>query len=337
MNIKRVLIFFSVAFLCLSCNELLDSPLSKVVFTKVDAISVGARANASSFVIGDNGYVIFGRFWYGSDRTGTDCWQYNQTLGVWTQKATFPGKPRVSAIAEVVDGMAYVGFGFDFQMDVYDPDTTILDDFWQYNPSTDKWLKRASFPAHYSNAKPPLNSCSSFSYKQYIYIVGLSNEKKYFNEVWRYDTLKDEWTRMKDFPGDNRQSAVTCTDGEKFYFGTGYHTYCRNDWWQYFPESDTWKERKSIPGKGRVNAVAFSVDHRFFVATGRNVGGTLTDDYTHSDILEYNVATDKWYKRADYPGGKAENALAFVINGTAYMGFGENNSGMYDQLWKFEP
>ena len=142
---------------------------------------------------------------------------------------------------------------------------------------------------------------------------------------------------MKDFPGDNRQSAVTCTDGEKYFFGTGFHSYCRTDWWQYFPESDTWKERKSIPGKGRVNAVAFSVDHRFFVATGRNVGGTLTDDCTHSDILEYNPTKDKWYKRADYPGGKAENALAFVINGTAYMGFGENNSGISDQLWSFKP
>lgn len=323
--------------MCLSCNELLDSPLPKVEFTKVDATAVGARANANTFVIDDKAYVLLGRLEHGSANNDTDCWQFDAASNTWAEKAKFPGKPRVGAISEVVDGLAYVGFGFNYQKDVYDADTTILDDFWQYNPNTDQWIKRASFPTHSNNAKPPLNACSSFSYKQYIYIVGLTNEKQYFNEVWRYDTQADTWNRVKDFPGDNRQGGVACTDGEKYYFGTGYHTFCRNDWWQYFPESDTWKERKSIPGKGRVNAVAFALKGRYFVATGRNVGGTLTDNYTHSDILEYDPVKDKWYKRAEFAGGKVENALAFTLNSSVYMGFGENNSGVYDQLWKFEP
>lgn len=333
--LKFVLICFVLAFI--SCDHLHESPLPKLEFTPIDASMVAARANANAFVLDNKAYILLGRLANINQGDGTDCWEYDASANVWSQKTSFPGKSRVGAIAEVVDGLAYVGLGYNYQKGVYDSDTTILDDLWQYNPNTDKWIQRASFPPHFNYAKPPLNACSSFSYKHFVYIVGLSNEKEYFNEVWRYDTKLDSWNRMNDFPGDKRQSGVACNDGESYFFGTGYYTYCRNDWWQYYPETDKWKRRQSIPTKGRVNAVAFSVNHRFFVATGRNVGGTLTDDYTHSDILEYDALKDKWYKRAEYIGGKVENALSFTLNGVVYMGFGEHNVSVFNQLWSFTP
>ena len=37
------------------------------------------------------------------------------------------------------------------------------------------------------------------------------------------------------------------------------------------------------------------------------------------------------------PNGNRENAISFVINDRAYIGFGENDHTVLNDLWSFEP
>jgi N-acetylneuraminic acid mutarotase len=338
MIIKTHLFIIVSLISLVSCNELLVSPYPEIVLTKVETVAVSARANASSLVIDGKAYILFGRPEIYETVAFNDCWQFTPETKDWVRKVDFPGVGRVGAIAEVVNGKAFVGFGYRGDGGgVYGSDSTILSDFWMYNSLLDTWERKADFPRTAYDNKPPLNSCSSFTYQKWIYIIGLYNGKSYPNEVWRYNTENDQWERMNDFKGSARSAAVACTDNTFYYFGLGYNRTYRSDWWQYFPATDTWKEMASIPGKGRVNATAFVVDNRFFVAGGHYISGTLTGNKYFDEILEYDRAANKWYRIGQIPTGGRENALSFVLNHKAYLAFGESQKEVYNDLWFFTP
>ncbi len=336
MSLKVSAIAVFAVFL-ISCNEFEQSPYPELQLSKLQSFPGPKRANASSFVLIDKAYILFGRPEIYETTALNDFWVYTPQTDSWTQKAAFPGVGRVGAVAEVVKGKAYVGFGYKSGSGVYASDSTILADFWAYNPESDSWERKADFPKSAYTNKPPLNSCSSFTYQKWLYIIGLYNGKAYSNEVWRYDTEADNWERLNNFKGSPRSAAVACTDGTFYYFGLGYNRNFRSDWWQYFPATDTWKEMKSMPGKGRVNATAFVFNNRFFVAGGHYISGTLTGNEYFDDILEYDRAADKWYIIGKIPTGGRENALAFVLNHKAYLAFGESESEVYGDVWTFAP
>jgi len=328
MRFKVVLFFLMYVFT--ACIDIVDSPYPDISPESIQIPAGLERATASSFVINNKAYLTLGRQGAKGCVGLNDCWEYDPLANTWLRKSDFPGKARVGAIAEVVDGKAYVGFGYNSGVSVYDTIPTIFSDFWMYNPQTDTWkILKDTFP---ENA--PLNSCSSFTYKNFLYLVGLSAQTHMFKDVWRYDTTQDKWEQMSDFTGDARTAAVSCNDGIRYFYGLGAN---KNDWWEYFPETDTWKEQKSIPGKGRTNAVAFSVDNRFFVATGRYFGGSLTDGQFFDDILEFDALKNVWYKRGTIKNGARENATAFVLNDKVYLGFGETDKVRFNDLWSFNP
>jgi N-acetylneuraminic acid mutarotase len=325
---------FILLIILVSCIDTVESPYPNISPESIQIPAGLERATASSFVINNKAYLTLGRQGTKQSVGLTDCWEFDPTTNSWTRKADFPGKGRVGAIAEVVDGKAYIGFGFNSGSSVYGTESTIFNDFWMYNPQNNSWEEKSSFPKDPNQLDAPLNSCSSFVNNNNIYIVGLSAQTHMYKDVWRYNTTEDKWKRMSDFPGPSRTAAVSCTNGIRYFFGLGANN---NDWWEYFPDTDNWKERKGIPGKGRTNAVAFSVDNRFFVATGRFFGGTLTDGQFFDDIMEYDALKNEWYKRGIIPNGARENALAFVIGNNAYIGFGDTDNAQYNDLWRFKP
>lgn len=324
--IVSVLIFTS---LFLSCNDTVESPYPSLQFTSESNFSVNGRASAVSFVIDERAYVALGR---SEARSGalTDCWEYNPASGQWTEKARFPGIGRVNGIAESVNGKAYIGLGFDLSKGIYQ-EAAQLKDFWCFDPVTNSWIRKTDFPALSTNG------CVSFVIGNSIYAGFGFTGSTFTNELWKYDTEKDTWTQMKYTGVTRRTGSVVCCDGEKVFFGTGYNTRKENDWWEYFPATDSWKKRKSMPGSSREFAVALSVNHRFFVATGRHFAGNLTGGELKDDVLEYDAVKDLWYNRGILPGLGRENAVAFVLNGKAYIGFGENDNATLNDLWSFEP
>lgn len=321
--------------LLFSCIDFVDSPYPALNVKPIPLISGLERATATSFVINDTAYITLGRAGAKHTASLNDCWQFNSTDSSWTRKADFPGHGRVGAIAEVVAGKAYVGFGYNTDLDVYASDTTIFPDFWMYDPLTNTWSKKANFPTKVDSKDAPVNSCSSFVYKNWIYLFSFSAQTHTNNEVWRYNTENNSWEQLSDFPGAPRTAAVSCTDANHYYYGLGSGN--RNDWWEYFPETDKWTQRSSLPGKGRVNALAFSVNHRFFIATGRYMGGSVTTGQFFNDIMEFDALKNVWYKRGTIPTVGRENAIAFVLNNKAYIGFGETDALRFNDLWYFEP
>jgi len=329
MNFTRITLYILFANLFLSCNEPADSPYPPIKFDKITPLPGTGRASAVSFVIDGKGYVALGRT---AIRSGAlnDCWQYDPVANSWAQKTSFPGKARVKSIAAVVDGKAFVGLGYDIDLGVFTPGGE-LRDFWMYDPVSDNWSQKDSFPSNASDG------CVSFVYNNFIYVGEGFESSTFTNEFWKYDPLKDTWYRLKDFPGYNRFGSVVCANNEHIFFGTGFDTFSDNDWWEYFPASDSWKKLKAMPDNGRVNAVSFSINNRFFVSTGRHFGGDHTTGILFSDVKEYDAVRNVWYNRGNIPSGGRENAIVFTINGVGYIGQGDNDTQIMNDFWSFKP
>lgn len=326
---KKFVFYFLISiFVFAACNDTIESPYPTIDFKQVNTEQGIGRASAVSFVIGENAYIGLGRN-VSRNPALNDLWEFNSNNNVWTKKGNFPGKARVNAIAEVVNGMAFVGLGYDSDFGVYQDGGSQLKDFWSYNSITDSWMQKTSFPSDKTNA------CISFVVGSDIY-VGLGfNGWSFENEIWKYNTLNDTWLQLRNSPMASRAAAVSCSNGNKIFIGTGYNTNNLNDWWEYSPDSDSWKQCRSLPDGGRQLGVAICVSDRFFVSTGRHFGGDVTDGFLFDDILEYDVSKDCWYRRGVLPGGGRENAIIFSINGTCYIGLGENDNGILNDLWSF--
>jgi N-acetylneuraminic acid mutarotase len=106
-------------------------------WTQKADFSAAARSLAVGFSIRDKGYL--GTGWAGMDRE--DFWEYDPATDSWTQRADFGGGARSGAVGFSIGGKGYVGTGL---RDVFG-ELVSLKDFWEYDPTTDTWTRKADF------------------------------------------------------------------------------------------------------------------------------------------------------------------------------------------------
>lgn len=87
----------------------------------------------------------------------------------------------------------------------------------------------------------------------------------------------------------------------------------------YVRSQQHWKRAADFPGEGRVSSTAFVIGTKAYIAAGvsKGNGGPY-----YKDMWEYDSLTDRWTRKADLPGTTRHMALAFVLNGKAYVGGG---------------
>ena len=72
------------------------------------------------------------------------------------------------------------------------------------------------------------------------------------------------------------------------------------------------------------------------MAGGRHFGGVLTDGKVFDDIHRYDMFIDRW-TLAGHTQEEAENRIAFIIDGVAYIGLGEDDKEVVlSSLYKIE-
>jgi len=168
--------------------------------------------------------------------------------------------------------------------------------------------------------------------------TGATNETiSRVKDFWSYDAAGKIWSQVADFAGTGRNDAVAFVIGGKAYVGTGNDgntvpdlSY-KKDFYEYNPATNTWKAIADFPGT-RQYASAFSVGDAGYVGLGWN-----SSNY-YQDFYKYNPTTNAWTEVATFTGGKRRGANAFVVDGKAFVGFGENNSTASTRdLYSFDP
>ena len=203
-----------------------------------------------------------------------------------------------------------------------------------------KWQQVATMPGGIrSNAV-------SFDIDGYGYIgLGRNDNRESLQDFYQYDPTNDIWKRIADFPGGKRDQAVAFVINGKAYVGTGIpdEEYLpQNDFYEYDPIKNSWRQVASL-GKepnGRSDAAAFSINGYGYVTTG-SYFSTFRNDVWKFDPT--NGALGSWTRLENNYGGEGrENATAFVIDGKAYVGTGNNQSSLgslvtLSSMYRFDP
>lgn len=147
------------------------------------------------------------------------------------------------------------------------------------------------------------------------------------------------WVQKADFGGIARHRTTGISIENKAYVGLGHYNGAGpnilfNDWWEYDPSTNAWTQKADYMGGDCYHAVGFTIDNIGYVGTGRTsaVGSVLVQDF-----FKYDPITNLWTPVASFTGTARRGAVSFVIEGKAYVGTGETNSGRVSSFYKYDP
>jgi hypothetical protein len=174
----------------------------------------GAIVGATSFSIGNKGYIVTGSYsrilWEWDGDTSSSA--YN----TWTQKAPFPpAAGRYGATGFSIGTKGYIGTGTNGSAEQRD--------LWEWDGDTasgtyNTWAQKASLPG----AARSYAVGFSIGAKGFIGSGLDNNADGNLKDFWMWDQATDTWTQMPDLPGTARQAAVGFSIGQIGYVGTGY-------------------------------------------------------------------------------------------------------------------
>lgn len=323
------LLVASTAFISLSCNK--DDPeadkLGNWYRTGIPNFGGSARARAVSFVIGNKGYIGTGLTNETVQRV-KDFWSYDATTKIWSQVAPFEGSGRNDAVAFVLSGKAYVGTGFDGVTTV---DGGYKKDFYQYDPATNKWTKKADF------AGGTRQYATSFVADNRAY-VGLGyNGSGYYQDFYEYNVQTDKWTEIATFTGGKRRGALAFTVGGKAYVGFGQNNASVEvkDLYSFDPAgnsgSGAWTRMESNTDEnflGRSFALPLVINEKAYIVGGAG----------KSDTWEYTPGSNTWTQVTSFESNAPRGyAAGFSIGNIGYLGTGTAGSNTLDDFWAFDP
>ena len=279
----------------------------------------GKMYKLGSFVIGNYGYVGLGvKFGTGSGYSNK-FWRYHPEFDSWIEVASFTGTTRVESHGFSINGIGYIGGGFNYDS----PSRITLRDYYKYNPDDNYWSRVSDYPYSINNlfrgksevsggsayithsyqdfySYSPLfdswtlqpvaaNSiytfCGSFMIDDIIYFIGGQDASyNYKSDVWAFNTRNQTWTRKNDFPGPKRIQTTSFAIGNTGFYGLGAsgNTYFK-DLWKYNPEYDTWTRTVDFPGVARREAFALIINNMVYIGAGGISSTALTSDVYRLD------------------------------------------------------
>ncbi len=251
------------------------------------------------------------------------CWR-----STWTRKKVFPGNPRIAAVAFSLNNKGYFGTGVVGN----ERNQTLLNDFWEYDPASDTWTKIADFPgiaragatAFTANNRAYVGLGSNRFYQSSDY-----PDKDHFKDFYSFNPNTKTWTKVADFPGVGRHSALGFAIDNNGYVGTGWlgtntptgEAQSANDIWRYNSSSNTWSEER-----------------QFIKHTSSAVGVSFKGEaYVYDFDAMYKLTGNGWVQQ-EAPKTYASQNAAFAIKDNIYIGLGfKNRSIGTSELWEYNP
>lgn len=246
-----------------------------------------ARNGAVGFAIGGKGYVGLG---YDGVNFLNDFWCYDPAENSWTKAPAYPGDGVRYACCFVINDIAYVGGGEDY-------DNNILGDFYKFDGKNWEQVKTIGVPRA---------QASTFAVGGKGYVFGGVNGSV-IDAFQRYDPAKDTWETLRMTAPKSRQSyddqygSLSCYGATAFvlnpesfdnggdncrcYIATGGRGGIGQLTWEYNPYYDYWIQKTSFEGNARKFAVSFVLEDDDdglgkrqvpFVTTGGSSDMTIT-------------------------------------------------------------
>jgi N-acetylneuraminic acid mutarotase len=271
--------------------------------------------------------------------------------GSWDKAGDFNGKTRSGAVGFMINGVQYIGAGYNAGLNIR------LIDFWKYDAASDSWSQVADFPG------VARTNAVAFVIGGKAYVgTGYDDNANVLSDFWKYDPTAGSggtWSRVADFgysaanstPALIRYGATgfSVNDGTNdrgFVCGgqdksqTGY-----KDFWEYDAVNDQWISRQSMGGSKRWNAFVMIINNIAYIGGGQDNNYYPTDfwkfDVTKLDSGNPWTALDALDQR-DVAGNAQtepkprELAATFAIGKYGYIVAGATGFQLGD-TWQYDP
>ncbi len=248
----------------------------------------GTRNFAIGFAVNGKGYISCG---FDGANALMDMWEYDPVLDNWAQKSSSPSIGRVHPAFSVVGDRVYIGQGQQ------DGNYVDLDDWHEYNTTTDTWIEKTNFmtPRHHAVASTIGNA---------IYI-GTGHHLNTMHTDWNvYNASNDSWQTLSSLPSNGRSAANAVTSNGKVYLFAGedemnYERF--DDFWEYSPVTDTWTNFPDFPADGRWAPFMFVHNDTIYVGAGQDEVLVNRNDLWRFDFATASIEDNKLDEVTIYP------------------------------------
>lgn len=290
-------------------------------YSDLGMLSGVARENGVNFEIEDSLYVGLGRV-NDSYNKDNNVWRYTGkgSYSEWYERADFPGKPRIGAVAFVIGKKAYVGLGKSI-----DNPKEYYKDFWVFDAETDSWS-----PLEFEFPGEAVADAVAFSLDGKGYLgTGEKADGSCSDEFYVFDPQLG-WGGMSNMVLPRTGATVFKLNGA-YYLCFGYNT--RRDGRAYEDLRDVYrfdakefkfKPVKSLlpdkyPGITRSYASSFVLEQNgqeYAYFAGGKLGRDVTEPYWF--CCRYDYVKDIWEKVATMPRNNV-SVTTWVDDNTAFV------------------
>lgn len=149
---------------------------------------------------------------------------------------------------------------------------------------------------------------------------------------------QDYWIQLDSVKGPPRSVASAFVINGEGYVIAGLESpgFTRK-MYSYDLMQDDWDDEQSIGGLNggglsRGSACSFSILGKGYICLGQGDNTNFL-----RDVWEYDPLLDVWSQKADYAGSARRGAVSFVISDIAYVGTGEDITGLRKDFYRFDP
>ena len=183
---KKAYVVTGFAYFARNIKDFWEFDTETFIWNKKADFPGKERREAVGFAINNKGYVTTGITDYFEPEL-RDMWVYDPATDKWTQKADIPFASRKGAAGFSIGDKGYLGLGSHLN----DGSEEGLNDFWEYEATTNKWTRKADYPEYINLAH------TSFVLNQNGYII---NDNQ---ECWQYEPKAEQWSQKASLPEES--------------------------------------------------------------------------------------------------------------------------------------
>jgi N-acetylneuraminic acid mutarotase len=301
-------------------------------------------ASPMVYVAGSTRVFLFGGVQVDSGLN--DTWQYNPAIDFWTNVNPAGEVPSARA------GHFMAAYGVD-RLEVPDvillfgglqPDQTLLNDTWSYEPATSTWTELSP-----DGEVPSARAVGSMVYDRgtgkVVLFGGVQADGSFLDDTWTYDCISGDWSQLSiagEVPSARVNHSMVYDSGAGrvvLFGGAQADDTVLNDTWAFDSAASTWTKLSppgEIPPARAAQAMAYDSD------TGKVVlfGGRRADKTALDDTWVYDSVANTWTELhlvGDLPRVRASHSMVYDSNTGKIVLFGGGAAGEYfNDTWALE-
>jgi N-acetylneuraminic acid mutarotase len=275
------------------------------------------RGEPFTFTIGGNIYV-------GSGGSENDFYRFEPATNAWTSLGTIPGVTvsRGFAVSFVINDKAYVCLGLDNS-------SIMLNDLWQYDPTTGDWTQKEDFPG------AARMGAFGFASGGKGYVGGGTDFTFLYGDFYSYDPVADHWSPAGNSPlGPTVFSSAFTVEDQGYCIGGGLADGSESiQMYRFNSATQQWSPRASFIGQGREAAAAFVLNGTVFYGTGQKQFTTA-----FNDMYAYDPNGNSWSSAGSFPGTPRGWTGSCSTGDRAFIGMGwDLGAQLFSDWWEFTP